>query len=363
MAVSHWGVNAPEAVKLWSRKTMRETLRKTYYARFTGKNSNSLVQIKEDTAKSKGDRIRCTLRLQGSGDGRQGDATLEGHEEALSTHTDDTVIDQLRHAFRSGGEMSEQRVPFDVREELRMAVEDWWTDRLDTWFFNQISGNTSQSDTRYTGNQAAIAPDSDHHIFAGSATAESNVSGNSSQIFSLAVVDRLVLRAKTLDIPMRPVKGGGASGFVMFISPEQHFDLRRNSTSQEYADFQKAAIQGGQVTKNPMFTGAVGMWNGVVIHEADRLPSFTVGANAAGNAVGYRAVLCGAQAAVMAFGGGYGLKRMSWKEELFDYENQLGVAAGMIAGLKKQRYNSKDFSTIVCSTAVSDDALAASARV
>ena len=41
---------------------------------------------------------------------------------------------------------------------------------------------------------------------------------------------------------------------------------------------------------------------------------------------------------------------MKWVEELFDYENQLGVSAAMIWGLKKSIYNSIDFSTIVVQT-------------
>jgi hypothetical protein len=48
--------------------------------------------------------------------------------------------------------MSEQRVPFSVREEAMSGLRDWWAVRLDTWFANQIAGYTVQADTRYTGN-------------------------------------------------------------------------------------------------------------------------------------------------------------------------------------------------------------------
>jgi len=37
---------------------------------------------------------------------------------------------------------------------------------------------------------------------------------------------------------------------------------------------------------------------------------------------------------------------MTWTEELFDYENQLGVAAGCVGGLKKTIYNGVDYATI-----------------
>jgi hypothetical protein len=65
-----------------------------------------------------------------TGAGVQGDNTQEGNEEALTVYNDALVINQLRHATRSGGKMSEQRVPFDVREENRMALKDWWTERI-----------------------------------------------------------------------------------------------------------------------------------------------------------------------------------------------------------------------------------------
>ena len=103
MAVTEYGVNAAEAVKLWSRKLMHEALKQTWASKFMGRDSGSLVQVLDDTSKGPGDRIRCILRMQLSGDGIQGDDTLEGNEEALVTHTDNVIIDQLRHAVRSKG--------------------------------------------------------------------------------------------------------------------------------------------------------------------------------------------------------------------------------------------------------------------
>lgn len=103
MAVTNYGVNAPEAVKLWSRKLFHEALKKTWFSKFMGRDSNSLIQIVEDTSKGPGDRVRVTLRMLLTGAGIQGDSTLEGNEEALVTYTDDLLIDQLRHAVRSGG--------------------------------------------------------------------------------------------------------------------------------------------------------------------------------------------------------------------------------------------------------------------
>jgi hypothetical protein len=49
----------------------------------------------------------------------------------LTTYSDAIVIDQLRHAHRSGGQMSEQRVTFNMREEARAGLADWWAGRIE----------------------------------------------------------------------------------------------------------------------------------------------------------------------------------------------------------------------------------------
>lgn len=357
MAMTEYGVNANEAVKLWSRKLMREALKQTWSAKFFGTGSDSLCQIIDDTSKGAGDRVRCILRMQLTGAGVQGDNTLEGNEERLITHTDDLFIDQLRHAVRSKGKMTEQRIPFSIREEARMALQDWWSERWDAWFFNQLAGNTLQTDTRYTGNQAAIAPGST--VFPNGHTTEASLTATASAQFSLGLIDAAVLKAKTRSIPIRPVSTGKAGmKYVMFITPEQHYDLRRNTNTLQWGDIQKAAMQGGNISSNPIFTGALGEYNGVILHEAYRLPIIT----STGSSKVGRAVLCGAQAAIMAFGKGSSESRMDWTEELFDFKNQLGVEAGCIAGLKKTVYNSVDFGVITVSAAHSSEAATASGR-
>jgi len=108
--MTSYGVNAPEAVKLWSKRLAREVKKATYAGKFIGTGDDALIQERVETKKDAGDRVRITLRMQLSGDGVQGDGTLEGNEEPLTTFTDDLLLDQLRHAVRSAGEMSDQRI-------------------------------------------------------------------------------------------------------------------------------------------------------------------------------------------------------------------------------------------------------------
>src|SRR5688572_31253803 len=103
MAQTLYGVNSAETVKLWARKVFHESIAKTWASKFMGTGSDSVIQILTDTKKDSGDRVRVILRSLLTGDGVQGDNTLEGNEEALTTYVDDVLINQLRHAVRSAG--------------------------------------------------------------------------------------------------------------------------------------------------------------------------------------------------------------------------------------------------------------------
>ena len=352
MAVVEWGFNHPLARKHWSNELNVEALKQTWFLRFLGTDTNSMIQIKEDTKKAAGDKITVGLRMQLAGAGVQGDGTLEGNEEDLVFYTDSLIINQLRHAVRSAGRMSEQRVPYGVRKEAKDGLSDWFADRWDTWFFNQLAGNTSQTDTRYTGNQAAIAP-STNRRFAYDDSADGVHSGfaegslSESDTFKLKLIDWAVEIAKTASPAVRPIRYKGGEYFVCFLHPHQVTSLRVETGDQWYA-IQRDLLQGGDITDNPLFSGAIGIWNNVIFHESTRVPNGQSGTTPLPRT--RRAVLCGAQAACMALGQGDEAGRMSWDEEFFDFGNQLGVAAGCIAGLKKLQFNSEDFGTIVIST-------------
>lgn len=347
MSTTSYGVNANEAVKLWSKRLAREVRKATYAGKFIGTGDNSLIQEKTEMKKDAGDRVRITLRMQLDGDGIQGDSTLEGHEEALTTYTDDVYIDQLRHAVRSAGKMTEQRIPFSIREEARAGLTDWWATRMDVALFNQLCGYTVQTDTRYTGNQAVIAASSGRLVRQDAVADDQTLaSGNK---FTVDTIDEVVAVAKTASPMIRPIRHQGEDLYVMFLHPYQVRDLRI-ATSGAWFDIQKAKIQGGDAGDNPIFQGSLGMWNKVILHETNYVTPGVNSSTGATVASVRRAVFCGAQSAAIAFGDGSSFESMSWHEELFDYGNQLGVKAGCVFGLKKLQFNSVDFGTVVVPT-------------
>ncbi len=332
---------------------MVEALKKTHALQFMGKGTESLITIKTDlTTSDGGDRIRVGIRSQLRGDGVSGDNTLEGNEEPLETFYQDVLIDQLRHAGRSAGKMSEQRIPFSVRNEIRDGLADWWADRIDTWFFTQLAGNTAQTDSRYTGFNTPVVPDADHVTYGNSGvtgtaieTVEANSISNTTVCkMNLTFIDTAVEKAKLAKNSLRPISSGGKKMYVLFLHPYQVTSLRTNTATGQWQDIQMAAIQGGQTSDNPIFTGALGIYNNVVMHESTRVPA------ARTNSSVRRAILCGAQAGSIAFGRGYGKNVFTWVEELFDYKNKLGVAAGCQAGMIKTRFDGSDYGTIVLPT-------------
>jgi len=345
MADSTWGVNDPLAVKLFSKRLIREALKATFANQFMGESQDDLIQEKPETSKGAGDKVTFGLRMQLTGDGVSGDGTLEGNEEALVTYSDAITINQLRHAVRSSGKMSEQRVPFSVREEAMSGLRDWWAARIDTWFANQIAGYTVQTDTRYTGMIATIAPTTAQLLIQGETTESALISTDTA---TLGLIDRAVATAKTLTPVIRPLMVSGKPMYVAFFHPYQVRSLRTSTSTGQWLDIQKAAMQGGQVDDNPIFTGALGIYNNVILHEWTRLPAAVNAGAAMANTK--RAVFCGAQAAVYATGQGNSTDQPNWYEQLFDYGNKLGVAGGMIAALKKTVFNSADFGTIVMSS-------------
>lgn len=374
MADTAYNLNDPETVKLWSRKLDREAPKRTYLKRFMGEGTGSMITIKNETNKSKGDRIRVILRKQMRGRGVVGDATLEGNEEALSTFTQDLVINQLRHAHRSDGEMTQQRVTFDLRDEAMQAQADWWAARWDIWGFYHLAGFTpgnatgvASADTEatgpeYNGHNTITAPTRIKRAGGAAVTDDATLqSGTTSHLFSLIMIDRAVEEAKVTQtgvgkVPIRPIQVNGKPYFVVFLHPYQVTDLRTQTTASAakpilWYDIQRSRIEGGK--DSGIFDGALGEYNGCILHESTYVPLGVSNAGVAQTNV-RRALLCGAQAAVAGFGMGHDKSSYDWFEQRFDYGNKLGVKSGCIAGLKKSTYtesgSNHDFGVVVMSS-------------
>ena len=348
MAITAFGTNDAQTVKIWSTLTMREALKQTLFKKFLGKDKKSIIQRITDLEKQAGDNIAFDLLMQMGAAGVTGDNRMRGNEEALTYYQDDVSIDQLRnaHAFRR---MSQQRTIHDLRSDAKGNLADWFADKYDTYMFNCLCGNTG-----HNFGQAAVAPDSDHYVISGDVTNTGVIATDESSLgtndqLQLADLDFAKEKAKTLSPLIRPCVINGDEYFVVVLHSYSVTDLRldvANSAYTSWPDIQMYANKRG--LKNPIFDGSLGVYNGMILFESTRIyePASNVRRN----------LFLGAQAGVFAIGNAYPQlsqnrvgkdNLMSWYEDSDDYGNENGIAVGSIFGMKSTLFNSDDYGKIV----------------
>jgi N4-gp56 family major capsid protein len=351
MAVTAFGTNDAQTVKIWSSLTMREALKATLFKKFLGKGKKAIIQRLMDLEKSAGDTIKYDLLMQMTGAGVTGDNRMKDSEEALVYYQDSVVIDQLRnaHAFRR---MSQQRTLHDMRMDAKVNLADWFAGKMDSYMFRNLCGDTTLSH-----GQAAAAPTSVHYIVSGDvsrtgviATDEGNISSNDQ--FTLADLDYAKESAKTLTPPLRPAMVDGEEYYIAVLHPYSVTDLRLDTANSAYVDWPTIQMYANKRgLTNPIFTGALGVYNGVILFESTRI--FEPISNVRRN------LFLGAQDGVFAIGNAYDSigqrsvgkdNLMSWTEETDDYQNEKGISVGLIFGMKATKFNSKDYGKIVISS-------------
>lgn len=353
MAIYEAGTNSPQAVKVWQKGLDAVALKETSVSQFTG-SSNAIVQMKDELEKGAGDRVRMSLRHLATGDGRTEGQVLEGFEESINLSYDDLTIGELFHAirFRRDG-MTNQRVPYEVREEAFALLKDWAADRHDEIFFNVLAGYTPANSLAGGRNGFNTIVDyvAADRIEEASNTADEDYNAAAESL----TTDRIraaVLEAKTRDFPLRTVKVFGRDCYVLFVHPKVAMDLKEDLGGSVadfgWSDFMSNAVQGGSISESPFVTGALGVIEGVLIVENSRVPNGVNSSTGAAISTVYRNVLCGAQAAAMAYGRFQGqFDRFKWVEETFDYGRQMGVSAGFIYGMKRCIYDGRSYGSLL----------------
>jgi N4-gp56 family major capsid protein len=170
----------------------------------------------------------------------------------------------------------------------------------------------------------------------------------------ISLVKRMAMRTVTTDgtkplCPLRPIIINGKAHYVMFVDTYQAKAVKAESAWQQA---QREANNRGK--DNPLFTGMLGIWDNVVLHElewlhrrtgaggvtADEFFDTTSDSCADGITVA-RGLFCGAQAAGMAWG-----MKPAYKAKEFDYGRKHGVAVDMIYGSKQAAFASTGGSDI-----------------
>lgn len=370
MARSVIGVNDPKAVKKYAATLAVDVGRESYWTRKmmgTGEKSKTPIQMLPHLESDAGEQITYDLSLQKVDQPVEGDAIMAGKEGALAWATDNVYIDQMRSGTNAGGRMTRKRTLHDLREVSRARESEWWARTFDELFFMYGSGSRGANTdyifpSDYTGfaGNALTAPDAEHIMYGGTAVSKSSLTANDK--FTLKLVDRLKTRATmmgggTQRTPqIRPIRINGADHYCIVMSPWSEYDLRTDVTTGQWLDIQKAAA-GAEGRKNPIFQGAMGMYNDVVLHSHKaniRFDDYGAGSDVSAS----RALFMGMQAMVCAFGSTGGGLRFDWHEETDDRGNQLIINTHSIFGVKKCTYEidgtPKDFGMIAVDVAAAD---------
>lgn len=250
MAMTSFGTNAAQTVKLWSKLTMRETLKGTlHFKRLLGKGTKAVIQNLTDLEKTAGDQIKYDLLMQADGDGVTGSSRLKDNEEPLVYYQDSVKIDQLRNAH-GFYRLSQQMTVHDLRKDASANMADWFSGKLESYMMRYLAG-----DTTINHGQAGTAPDAAHQSICGNQANEAAITSNDK--LTLEELSYAKEKAVTADPEIRPVRIEGRDYFVALVHPYCVTDLRLtlgSANAVNWINIQQYANQRG--LKNPIFTGA-----------------------------------------------------------------------------------------------------------
>lgn len=270
----------PKAQKRWAALLSVEAMKKSYFTRkFVGEEANNIIQRKTELESDAGDRVSFDLSVMLRNKPTTGDNRVKGKEENLRFFTDEVIIDQARHAVSAGGKMSRKRTVHDLRKVARDRLSDYWSQYIDELHFMYLSGARGINQdyiepTDFAGHagNALQAPDSQHILYAGSATSKATITTsdkmNRTLIERAATAARMMRALDPNAANMLPVMLDGEARYVVIMSPFQEYDLRA-ADAQGWLDIQKAAAA-SEGKNNPIFKGGLGMINNVILHSHER---------------------------------------------------------------------------------------------
>lgn len=313
--------------ELWRKQLFADVRDNLYMTRFIGESEQSMIQELTDLKAESGSNISFGLgmKLTVTG-GITGDSTLEGSEVAMTDYDEDVAINQLRNAVVLTGQMDEKKNIYDMRTSAKNRLADWFAERLDYEILNKLCGNASA-----TFSNTPTAAASGRSVFAGGVSAVGDVT--TAMKMDCKVLDKAKQTAQLASPMIRPLRIKGKEHYVVVLHPYDALNLRQDPV---WHQAQRDANVRGE--DNPIFSGALGMYNGIVVHEHEYIYRTNDGS---GSAYVARNILCGQQAGVIAWGA-----PVKWVEKSFDYGNQWGISCGAIFGVIKPMFNSTDYGVV-----------------
>ena len=319
-------------VSRWAKQLAYEVGKEIYFSKFIGDTFESMI-VSKSMPEGKGKDM--TFGLVGyTGTAVTGDSALESNEQNLTSNEVVVTTSQRRFGVINAGNFDDSKVLYDFSTEALSQLKRQYAEDHDAQIFDKL--------TITSGAGAFLRADDSASVYAASDPKANLAAADLATPGDISKLKKMAMLGTTKSYKMKPIRVEGKDYYVLLLHPEAAYDLAQDSTwrnAQQYAN-----IRGED---NPIFSGALGVYDGVIVHEHEGI---TTAADGGGGSVAYaRNLFLGAGAACHAK-----VDEMSWVEKTFDYGNKLGIAAGQIYGVARSTFDSKDYAVMQYITARTD---------
>ena len=330
-----------------------------FFANMTGKKGSGKPIVVDSSlfkGKQAGDTGRYHFIPQFFGEGIEGqNPYITGNENTLEEFYMDIRVDQIAQAFARKGKMTDIRTIWDIRSEFKQQLANWFRWKTETDMVDALSGFITDGVTRLSGAAAnttavvngagrCIRPDYASSSFSTVKVAAANTSTsallsamNAGDTMNTELLDVLQDFCKTAGkYPMSPIRSkDGEEYYLLILHPKAAIDLRKDERWEKRA---LASLTGkGSLENDPIATGAIGVWEHIIVKEANYIKTHTGTGDDSNSVTIARNLLLGADAAVLAYA-----QTLDYNEELRDYKRIMGVAADEIRGMRKLVFDGID---------------------
>lgn len=310
-------VNIPANLvpKVWAKKVWHEGVKDSYFDKFTATDGSNVVHKNKDLENVKGDSVVFGLMMNLTGSGVEGNRQkLAGAEDTLNIY-DFIVNTKLVRNAVSRYEADDQRTQYDMLKEIKIALKQWLSDWLDDRLISRLSYNPSNGEV----------------LYASAAGTQSSITANDK--LTTTIISRAKRKAMMHAPKVQPIKVDGMDKYIMLVHPWAARDLKDDP--KWLAAQQNANLRG---SKNPIFTGALGEYDGVILYEYERVQTGNIGASSANVC---QNLLLGKQAACFAVS-----RPAKHIEQTDDYGNIAGNGIAFYGAVEKTNFNGKDYGVI-----------------
>ena len=338
-------------VEQWDEKFFVEYLSENRYSGEMGTDESSIIQVKENLTKKKGDRINFALVNKLTQDAITGRNVLEGNEEDMASRSCEVAVDKRRNGVRVA-EIDEQFSAIGLRDAGRAVLKEWSlkdTESLITKALGKMSDGTTTIDMNATdvaaaGNQTALdawlVNNSDRVYWGNKAyTTQTDLSAGlatltnatAAENFGSVNAKNMKFMAETTANPLiRPIRVDASKGrryFIAYCHPLAFRDLANDSVITQAQREVRIEME-----NNRLFQGGDLLWNGIIFKNVPDMYNINTLTNLGDSSTStvVPVFLCGAQAVGAAYA-----KRWTSKEQTFDYGDKRGVAIEAIYGIDK----------------------------